>query len=182
MNMFNSPESSSLDGVRVITCEKPRVGWNRGLTPSDQHRASISAALRGRKKARIHSAETRAKMSAAKTGRIQSAETRAKISAAKGARYLGLSMAEWGEVFNQPKDRIIYQLKTYGHLDYVGQKQKPGHKPGMKGEIMTPWGKFNSPGMAKDCLAMLGIPNPYSKIAVGLRTDPENYYYIKEAK
>ena len=105
MNFFMSPESSSLDGVRVITCEKPkRSAWSAGLKLwplSAEHRANISAALRGRS---------------------------------------------------------------------------------VKGEIMTPWGKFNSSTMARDCGHMLGIKNPNSKVTLGLRTDPENYYYIKDTK
>ena len=101
MNFFMSPESSSLDGVRVITCEKPkRSAWSAGLKLwplSAEHRANISAALRGRS---------------------------------------------------------------------------------VKGEIMTPWGKYHSSNMAKDCGTMLGVTQPVKKIALGLITDPENYYYI----
>jgi len=104
MNLFNSTESLSLDGVLVITCEKPTVGWAKGLKLgplSAEHRANISAAMRGQS---------------------------------------------------------------------------------VKGEIMTPWGKFYSSTMARDCGTMLGIKNSEGKVTKGLKADSENYYYVKDTK
>ena len=103
MNLFATPMLSA-DPSRFITCERSRIPWNWGLKLwplSAEHRANISAALRGRS---------------------------------------------------------------------------------VKGEIMTPWGKFNSSTMARDCGDMLGIKNSQGKVTLGLRTDPENYYYIKDTK
>ena len=197
MNLFNSTESLSLDGMLVITCERSRVAWNRGLKKalfmpasaetrakmsaarkgvkvgptgpkSAEHRAKLSAALKGRPtgpksaehlakigaalKGRIRSAETRAKLSAANKGRPRSAESRAKISAANKGK---IRPAE-----HQAKINAALRGRS------------------VKGEIMTPWGKYHSSNMAKDCGTMLGVTQPVKKIALGLITDPENYYYI----
>ena len=142
MNLFNNFESLSLDGMLVITCERSRVGWNRGLKlgprgrpMSDEHRAKIGAGNRGKTLSAEHAAAIRAR----NVGRTHSAETRAKMAAANTGRSL-------------------------------------------KGEIMTPWGKYNSSIMARECGNMLGIKNTKNKITLGLKTDPENYYYIKAAK
>jgi hypothetical protein len=104
MNLFATPMLSA-DPSRVTTCEKPkRSAWNWGLKLwplSAEHRAKISAAMRGRS---------------------------------------------------------------------------------VKGEIMTPWGKYHSSTMARDCGIMLGVKNTDNKISLGLKTDSENYYYLKETK
>ena len=65
----NLREENGLDGVVV------------GSTQSDEHKAKLSAALKGKKRNPL-SDETRAKLSAAKQGKPRSDETKAKISAA----------------------------------------------------------------------------------------------------
>ena len=126
----------------VITCEKSRVGWCKGLKlgprvrpMSDEHRANIGAGNRGK----TLSAEHVAAIRAGNVGRTHSAETRAKNSASNRGR-------------------------------------------SKNGEMMTPWGKYNSSVMARECGILLGIKNTIKKIALGLKEDPENYYYIKAAK
>jgi group I intron endonuclease len=63
------------EGCRLVNATDGGEG-TLGLVPSEEHRARISEANRGRS----HSPETRAKMGAAHKGKIVSAETRAKIS------------------------------------------------------------------------------------------------------
>jgi len=141
MNIFDITESLSLDGMLVITCEKPRVGgWSIGLKLPP--RGPMTQA-------------TREKIGAGNKGKIRSAETRAKISAANK-----------GHVSDEARAKISAALRGRS----------------VKGEIMTPWGKYDSYGMAKDCLTMLGIKSSNNIIFRGLKTDPENYYHIKEAK
>jgi len=103
MNFFAIP-MTAVDPSRVTTCERSRVAWNWGLKLwplSAEHRANISAAMRGQS---------------------------------------------------------------------------------VKGEIMTPWGKFYSSTMARDCGTMLGIKNSEGKVTKGLKADSENYYYVKDTK
>jgi len=141
MNIFDITESLSLDGMLVITCEKPTVSWRKGLKlgpiHSDETRAKMSAAKKGQPRA-PRSAEHIAKLTAANTGRIRSAETRAKISAANKGRlkgplpaetrakistvlsktiYNGLTVREWADKLNMTVGKIRYYLKRDGNLD-----------------------------------------------------------------
>jgi hypothetical protein len=148
----------SADPSRVTTCESPRVGYWTGLkreTPSAEVRAKLKSANLGK----TQSAEARAKIAAANIGRPVSAETRAKISATLKGRILPHRSAE-----------------------SLAKQSATSRGRSIKGEIMTPWGKYHSSNMAKDCGAMLGIKNPNNKIKLGLLEDPENYYYIKDTK
>ena len=99
---------------------------------------------------------TREKIGAGNKGKIRSAEARAKIAAVNIGRPVS--------------------AETRAKISAINRGRS------LKGEIMTPWGKYYSVSMAKDCGIMLGVKNSDSKINRGLKTDTKNYYYIKETK
>jgi hypothetical protein len=130
-------------------------------------------------------AETRAKISAAMKGHIRSAEARVKSSIAlKGVKKGPPSAEHRAKIGAAHRGRIGSKGVKLGppsaeHRAKIGAALR-GRS--VKGEIMTPWGKFNSSTMARECGLMLGIKNTRGKVRLGLKEDPENYYYIKDTK
>lgn len=84
MRMHNEGKKFSDEHRAKLSASlKGKLSSMKGKKLSPEHRAKISAAMMGKK----HSLEARAKMSAAKKGKHHSAETRAKLSTALKGRH-----------------------------------------------------------------------------------------------
>ena len=116
------------------------------------------------------SKETCAKMSATLKGRIVSEETRAKMSAAR-------------------KGKPVHSDKSRAKMS-AARKGKPIHSDKSRAKIsaekcksiITPYGQFPSRLAALKHMKQIGILNAAYKLFNFLKTDPDQYYYIKECQ
>jgi hypothetical protein len=81
MSRYGDVGPYELGNIFKSTVEQNGIDGNKGIPKSEEHRAKMSAALKGR----TLSEETKAKMSEARKGSTRSDETKAKMSAAKQA-------------------------------------------------------------------------------------------------
>ena len=155
----DAPAKASNPKVITASTSKGLFCW------SDDYRAKISDALKGK----THTAEHKAKISAAIKGKTHTAKTRDQMSATRKGKSRGAHPQEHCAKISAALKGKTHSVEACAKIQANNSQSKP---------IMTPTGAFPSKSAAGEWAQAHGLINAHRKINKWLKTHPDQFYYI----